>query len=208
MNNYDRNQIAFLIICFLALAIFTVTPCEGKVKSRKSIIRFDNNHAKVACVTFQLTDHCITAKQPFQLDVGEFIPHVKNNPMKLVISAGRKKSSGPAKCFNRWVGSYGNIFGKPVSGLNFALKGTLKLYSSATCDEKFLLETFYNMVLGQGQSVLANNWWMGSANCSPSIMDATLFRFTRVLQCGSGSGTSWYFKREPLYPALIVISKS
>lgn len=208
MNNYKKNLFTFFSTYFLALTIFAVMPCDGKVKSHENHVRFESQSAdKVKCVTFQLTDHCITAKQPFDLKANSFMPHLDNDHMTLTVNAGRKRSSSPAKCFNNWVGKK-NVFGKHVDSLNFAMRGTLKLYSTSNCDRGSLLGEFDNMALGQGHSEATDNWWMGGEKCSSVTRGGKIFHSTNSMQCTSKEGDTWAFLRAITEPTVIKIFRS
>lgn len=106
--------------------------------------------------------------------------------------AGRKGSEDVAKWFNNEIGinpEKNTTFGHTAGSLNFACKGKLKL--TLKKDNKEKLYEFSDIVLAQGHSAAANNWWFGGENCNyKGGKDVTVLSDDRsiILTCQRGDG--------------------
>jgi hypothetical protein len=114
----------------------------------------------ISAFQFTETAHSVTKKQPYSGTTSDV-----SNPgaeARIVVKAGRKKSTDVAKWFKTQVGSGQTLVcdskGNFPDELNFAVQGTLKM----TIGDKKI--TCQNILVGQGHFGLNNNWWMGGPN--------------------------------------------
>jgi hypothetical protein len=96
--------------------------------------------------------YCITSGQPWDgISSSE-----SDGSCTLDVKAGRNKTSGPAQWFkNRATMAMcvsGSWLGWP-SSLNFAFNGTITIDGNS-----------YQLVVGQGNDGMHNNWWIGGMN--------------------------------------------
>lgn len=107
---------------------------------------------------FKVTDGAVTSNQPTDVKAGSVLTCGADG--KLTFRVGRKGSSSVANWFNRQIDATTNTtFGHPADELNFAFSGRLELKLSK--NNQLVDYYFDNVVIAQGSSGLANNWWFG-----------------------------------------------
>ncbi len=120
--------------------------------SHDNLVMF-NRYATINNISYAFDgQYCITGGQPW----GGISASEDDGNCTLDVKAGRKKTDGPAQWFkNRATMAMcvsGSWLGWP-SSLNFAFNGTLTIDGNS-----------YQLVVGQGNDGVHNNWWIGGVN--------------------------------------------
>ncbi len=176
-----RNLSLTLVLLLITASVVCLTGCEGSSSSDNLhtddkvlrsvpvtnqtengvLITASSHDNLVAFVRFvSLTNvtyaydgqYCITSGQPWDgISASE-----DDGSCTLDVKAGRHKTSGPAQWFKnratKAMSASGSWVGWP-SSLNFAFNGTITIDGHS-----------YQLVVGQGNDGVHNNWWIGGVN--------------------------------------------